>query len=220
MRSGAVKYGVKMYKFLKRFFDFIIAFFILTVFSLLMVIVALAIRLNDGGQALFKQKRPGRNGKIFTIYKFRTMTVKTVDENGRELSDMERMTKVGSFLRKTSLDELPQFINVLKGEMSLIGPRPLLCEYLELYSPFQKRRHEVRPGISGWAQVNGRNAISWEEKFDYDVYYVDNMSFALDMKILFKTVKNVFTHDGINSSEANTMEKFNGSKDFAEKGGK
>lgn len=177
-----------------------------------MLVSALAIKANDGSPALFSQKRPGKDGKIFTVYKFRTMTVKTTDKEGKPLSDMERMTKIGSFLRKTSLDELPQFVNVLKGEMSFIGPRPLLCEYLEYYNSEQARRHEVRPGITGWAQVNGRNAISWEEKFNYDVYYVDNMSLALDAKIIFKTIKNVLIHDGINSSEANTMEKFTGTK--------
>ena len=138
------------------------------------------------------------------------MSVRTEDENGRPLSDMERMTKIGRALRKTSIDELPQFINVLKGEMSFIGPRPLLCEYLDLYSPEQARRHEVRPGISGWAQVNGRNAITWEEKFDYDVYYVDNMSFGFDIKILIKTVANVISGAGVNSAEQSTMEKFKG----------
>lgn len=175
-----------------------------------MVVSAVLIKINDGGPALFRQKRPGKDGKIFEVYKFRTMSVKTHDKSGRELSDMERMTKIGSVLRKTSVDELPQFINVLKGEMSFIGPRPLLCEYLELYSPEQSRRHEVRPGISGWAQVNGRNAISWEEKFEYDVYYVDNVSIVLDIKILIKTVINIFAGADINCSESNTMEKFKG----------
>lgn len=183
-----------------------------------MLAVSLAVKLSDGGHVLFKQKRPGKDGRIFTVYKFRTMSEKTEDENGNPLSDMERMTKTGELLRKTSLDELPQFLNVLKGEMSFIGPRPLLCEYLSLYTPEQMRRHEVRPGITGWAQVNGRNAISWEEKFDCDVYYVDNMSLALDIKIIFMTVKNVLAHSGINSSEADTMEKFKGTvKETAEK---
>lgn len=175
-----------------------------------MAVAAILIKLDDGGPAVFRQKRPGKDGKIFEVYKFRTMSVKTEDENGRALSDMERMTKIGSILRKTSIDELPQFVNVLKGEMSFIGPRPLLCEYLELYSPEQARRHEVRPGISGWAQVNGRNAITWEEKFNYDVYYVENISLFLDVKILFKTVKNIFARADINCSEENTMEKFKG----------
>lgn len=200
-----------MYKFIKRAFDITASAVILTVSSPVMLAAAAAIKTSDGGHVLFRQKRPGKNGKIFTVYKFRTMKEKTEDENGNPLSDMERMTKAGSFLRKTSLDELPQFVNVLKGEMSFIGPRPLLCEYLELYSEEQMRRHEVRPGITGWAQVNGRNAISWEEKFDYDIYYVDHMSLGLDIKIILKTVKNVLLHDGINSSEADTMEKFKGS---------
>lgn len=175
-----------------------------------MAVVCVAIKFSDGGHILFKQKRPGKDGKIFTVYKFRTMKEQTTDKNGNPLSDMERMTALGSFLRKTSVDELPQFVNVLKGEMSFIGPRPLLCEYLPLYSKEQMRRHEVRPGITGWAQVNGRNAISWEEKFAYDVYYVDNMSLSLDIKIIFMTIKNVLSHSGINSSEADTMEKFKG----------
>ncbi|MCQ2471158.1 MAG: sugar transferase [Clostridia bacterium] len=199
-----------MYKFFKRLFDIVASLLILTVFSPLMAAVCVAIKISDGGHILFKQKRPGKDGKIFTVYKFRTMKEQTTDKNGNPLSDMERMTALGSFLRKTSVDELPQFVNVLKGEMSFIGPRPLLCEYLPLYSKEQMRRHEVRPGITGWAQVNGRNAISWEEKFAYDVYYVDNMSLSLDIKIIFMTIKNVLSHSGINSSEADTMEKFKG----------
>lgn len=206
-----------MYKFVKRSFDIAASSAILIVSSPVMLAAGAAIKASDGGSILFRQKRPGKDGKIFTVYKFRTMKEKTADEDGNPLSDMERMTKIGSFLRKTSLDELPQFVNVLKGEMSFIGPRPLLCEYLPLYTPEQMRRHEVRPGITGWAQVNGRNAISWEEKFSYDVYYVDNMSLSLDVKILFRTVKNVLLHSGINSSEANTMEKFKGTdKETAE----
>lgn len=190
--------------------DFICSLILLCVFSPLMLIISVAIRLNDGGPALFKQKRPGKDGKIFTLYKFRTMSVVTQDKDGNQLSDMQRMTNIGSFLRKTSLDELPQFVNVLKGDMSFIGPRPLLCEYLDLYTPYQSRRHEVSPGISGWAQVNGRNAISWEEKFDHDVYYVDHMSLILDIKILFMTLKNTLMHSDINCSNDNTMEKFTG----------
>ena len=199
-----------MYKSVKRALDFVFSLFALIVFSPVMAVAAVLIKLDDGGPALFRQKRPGKDGRIFEVYKFRTMTVRTEDENDRPLSDMERMTKIGRFLRKTSIDELPQFINVFKGEMSFIGPRPLLCEYLELYSPEQARRHEVRPGISGWAQVNGRNAITWEEKFDYDVYYVDNISLSLDIKILVKTVVNVLKGTGVNSGEQNTMEKFKG----------
>ena len=200
-----------MYGFIKRTFDITVSLVVLIATSPLMLIISVFIKLSDGGHILFKQRRPGKDGKIFTVYKFRTMSEKTVDENGRELSDMERMTGVGRFLRKTSLDELPQFINVLKGEMSIIGPRPLLCEYLDYYTPRQMRRHEVRPGLSGWAQVNGRNAISWEEKFEYDIYYVENKSLKLDIKILFKTIVNVLKGEGINACDSNTMEKFRGS---------
>lgn len=199
-----------MYKYFKRAMDFVASLTALIILSPLIALSAVLVKISDGGSVLFKQRRPGKDGKIFTVYKFRTMSEKTEDENGRELSDVERMTKIGSFLRKTSLDELPQFFNVLKGDMSFIGPRPLLCEYLELYTPYQMRRHEVLPGISGLAQVNGRNAITWEEKFDYDVYYVDHMSFLLDLKILFKTIKNTLKRADINCSDNNTMEKFRG----------
>lgn len=201
-----------MYKYIKRGMDFAVAFVALLFLSPLMLIVSILIKINRDGPVLFKQKRPGLNGKIFTVYKFRTMSVKTHDPNGRELSDFERMSKIGSLLRKTSVDEIPQFINILKGDMSFIGPRPLLTEYLELYTPEQMRRHEVRPGISGWAQVNGRNTITWEEKFRYDVEYVDKMSLKMDIYILIKTVLNVLKQDGINSGEANTMEKFRGTE--------
>lgn len=201
-----------MYKYIKRGMDFAVALTALIILSPLMLIVALLIKMNRDGPVLFRQKRPGLNGEIFTLYKFRTMSVRTHDDNGRELSDFERMSKIGSLLRKTSVDELPQFINILKGDMSFIGPRPLLTEYLDLYTPEQMRRHEVRPGISGWAQVNGRNTITWEEKFRYDVEYVDNMSFRMDLNILIKTILNVLKQDGINSDEANTMEKFRGTE--------
>lgn len=200
-----------MYRYFKRIMDFVCSLILLCILSPIMLIVSVAVKLDDGGPALFKQNRPGKDGEIFTLYKFRTMSVITHDKNGQPLNDMQRMTRIGSFLRKTSLDELPQFVNVLKGDMSFIGPRPLLCEYLDLYTPYQSRRHEVSPGISGWAQVNGRNAISWEEKFDYDVYYVDHMSLTLDLKILFMTVKNTLMHSDINCSADNTMEKFKGS---------
>ncbi len=199
-----------MYSFIKRSFDIAASAAVLTVSSPVMIAACAAVKLSDGGSVFFRQKRPGKDGKIFTVYKFRTMKEQTKDKNGNELSDMERMTKLGSVLRKTSIDELPQFINVLKGDMSIIGPRPLLCEYLPLYNAEQMRRHEVRPGITGWAQVNGRNAISWEEKFRYDVYYVDNMSLVLDIKIIAKTVKNVLMHSDINCSQNDTMEKFTG----------
>ena len=201
-----------MYKYIKRGMDFAVAFIALLFLSPLMLIVSILIKINRDGPVLFKQKRPGLNGKIFTVYKFRTMSVKTHEPNGRELSAFERMSKIGSLLRKTSVDEIPQFINILKGDMSFIGPRPLLTEYLELYTPEQMRRHEVRPGISGWAQVNGRNTITWEEKFRHDVEYVDKMSFKMDIYILIKTVLNVLKQDGINSGEANTMEKFRGTE--------
>lgn len=201
-----------MYKYVKRILDFLFALAGLILTSPITLISAVLISKNHDGPILFKQERPGKGGKIFTVYKFRTMSEKRFDESGRELSDFERMTKIGSFLRKTSVDELPQLLNILKGDMSFIGPRPLLEEYLELYTPEQMRRHNVTPGISGWAQVNGRNTLSWEEKFDYDLYYVDNFSFALDIKVFLKTIKNVLHEEGINSDEANTMEKFTGSK--------
>lgn len=206
-----------MYKYFKRIIDFVASLTALIILSPLMALSAVLVKFGDGGSVLFKQRRPGKDGKIFTVYKFRTMSEKTEDENGRELSDVERMTKIGSFLRKTSLDELPQLFNVLKGDMSFIGPRPLLCEYLELYTPYQMRRHEALPGISGLAQVNGRNAITWEEKFDYDVYYVDHMSFWLDLKIIFKTIKNTLKRADINCSDNNTMEKFRGTPAAKEK---
>ena len=206
-----------MYKYFKRIMDFVASLTVLIILSPLMALSAVLVKISDGGSVLFKQRRPGKDGKIFTVYKFRTMSEKTEDENGRELSDVERMTKIGSFLRKTSLDELPQLFNVLKGDMSFIGPRPLLCEYLELYTPYQMRRHEVLPGISGLAQVNGRNAITWEKKFDYDVYYVDHMSFWLDLKIIFKTIKNTLKRADINCSDNNTMEKFRGTPAAKEK---
>ena len=206
-----------MYKYFKRIMDFVASITALIILSPLIALSAVLVKISDGGSVIFKQRRPGKDGKIFTVYKFRTMSEKTEDENGRELSDVERMTKIGSFLRKTSLDELPQLFNVLKGDMSFIGPRPLLCEYLELYTPYQMRRHEVLPGISGLAQVNGRNAITWEEKFDYDVYYVDHMGFWLDLKIIFKTIKNTLKRADINCSDINAMEKFRGTPAAKEK---
>lgn len=201
-----------MYKYIKRIMDFMLALAAVVILSPFMMIVSILIKLNHDGPVFFKQERPGMNGKIFTLYKFRTMSVKTHDELGREFSDFERMSKTGEFLRKTSIDELPQLFNIIKGDMSFIGPRPLLTEYLDLYTPEQMRRHEVQPGISGWAQVNGRNTITWEEKFRYDVEYVDNLSFKMDLNILVKTVLNVLKQDGINSDETNTMEKFQGTK--------
>ena len=197
-----------MYKYIKRSLDLITALFLVIILSPIMLIAAILIAVNRDGPILFKQERPGKDGKIFTVNKFRTMSTKLRDKNGNELSDFDRMTKIGNILRKTSIDELPQLFNIIKGEMSFIGPRPLLKEYLELYSPEQMRRHEVLPGISGWAQVNGRNTLTWEEKFAYDVYYVDHYSFKMDLKIFIKTIENVVSQDGINSNSENTMEKF------------
>jgi lipopolysaccharide/colanic/teichoic acid biosynthesis glycosyltransferase len=195
-------------KYIKRVLDFVFAVILLIITSPIMLLAAIAIKLEDPkGPVLFKQKRPGKNAKIFTVYKFRTMRVET-EKDGKPLTDMERMTKVGSFLRKTSIDELPQLFNIIRGEMSFIGPRPLLVQYLEFYTPEQMRRHEVTPGISGWAQVNGRNAISWEEKFKLDIWYVDNQSFLVDFKILFMTIYNVLSRKGINNSQGDTMPLF------------
>ncbi len=202
-----------MYKYIKRIMDLLTAVLLAIVLSPLMLLSAILIAANRDGPVLFKQKRPGKNGKIFTVYKFRTMSTKLCDKNGRELSDFERMTKIGRILRKTSVDELPQLFNIIKGDMSFIGPRPLLIEYLDLYSMEQMRRHDVLPGISGWAQVNGRNTLTWDEKFSYDIYYVDHYGFLMDMKIFFKTIQNVIRQDGINSGKENTMEKFSGNKE-------
>lgn len=202
-----------MYKYIKRIMDLMTAVLLAIVLSPLMLLSAILIAANRDGPVLFKQKRPGKNGKIFTVYKFRTMSTKLCDKNGRELSDFERMTKIGRILRKTSVDELPQLFNIIKGDMSFIGPRPLLIEYLDLYSTEQMRRHDVLPGISGWAQVNGRNTLTWDEKFSYDIYYVDHYGFLMDMKIFFRTIQNVIRQDGINSGKENTMEKFSGNKE-------
>ena len=196
-------------KYVKRSIDIVGAFLLLFAAWPFMVIAALAIKIADPeGPVLFRQERPGKGEKIFKIYKFRTMQVATHDAEGNALSDMERMTKIGKLLRKTSLDEFPQFFNVLKGDMSFIGPRPLLVQYLKHYNKEQRRRHNVRPGISGWAQVNGRNAISWEEKFQLDVWYADNIGMKTDLKVLVKTIKNVLMSKDINSSEDNTMTYF------------
>ncbi len=177
-----------------------------------MVIIAWGIRTNLGSPVLFRQLRPGLLGKPFYLVKFRSMRDETSKLSGELLPDSERLTSFGQILRSLSLDELPEFWNVLKGEMSLVGPRPLLMEYLSLYSPEQARRHKVRPGITGWAQVNGRNAISWDEKFKLDVWYIDNQSFWLDIKILFLTVKKVLTRDGVSAKGEATMAKFTGSQ--------
>ncbi len=189
--------------------DIILSLIAIITLSPLLLIVALLVRVKLGSPVLFKQKRPGFNEKIFTMYKFRTMTDEK-DENGELLPNNIRLTKFGRVLRATSLDELPELFNILKGDMSIIGPRPLLIEYLPLYSEKQKHRHDVRPGLSGLAQVNGRNAISWEEKFSYDVEYVDNISFLLDLKLIVKTFLKVFKREGVNKSENVTMEKFKG----------
>ena len=175
-------------------------------FLILWILLSMA---NNGAGAFFFQERPGKNEKIFRVIKFKTMNDKR-DESGSLLPDVERLTRVGRFVRSTSLDEIPQLLNVIKGDMSLIGPRPLLVQYLPLYNEEQKRRHEVRPGITGWAQVNGRNAISWQQKFEYDVWYVDHVSLSLDLKIMYKTIQKVFKRDGINSDTSATMEEFKG----------
>ncbi|WP_119184299.1 undecaprenyl phosphate N,N'-diacetylbacillosamine 1-phosphate transferase [Aliarcobacter cryaerophilus] len=196
---------------LKSLFDKTLALFLIIIFSPIYIIVSLLIFFKMGSPILFRQKRPGYKEKIFGIYKFRTMTNEK-DEFGNLLPDEKRLLGIGKFIRSTSLDELPQLFNVLKGEMSFVGPRPLLVEYLPLYNQKQKRRHDVKPGITGWAQVNGRNAISWEQKFDYDVWYVDNQSFWLDIKILWLTFLKVVKRSDISSSTSSTMEKFTGSK--------
>ena len=196
-------------RFFKRPMDFILSLIAIIILSPVMLIVALLVKVKLGSPVLFKQKRPGLNERIFTIYKFRTMTDKR-DENGEMLPDEVRLTKFGKFLRSTSLDELPELFNILKGDMSIVGPRPLLVQYLPLYNEYQKRRHEVRPGLSGLAQINGRNSISWEDKFNLDVEYVDNVSFVGDWKIIILTFIKVFIKEGINSESAATMEPFEG----------
>ena len=200
-----------MYRyFIKRFFDFWIAFVILLCLSPFLLVVTVGLYfVNKSARVFFMQKRPGKNGKIFKIIKFKSMTDER-DNEGNLLPDTIRLTKIGKFIRSTSIDELPQLINVLKGDMSLIGPRPLLVEYLSLYNEGQSRRHDVRPGITGWAQVNGRNAISWQQKFEYDVWYVDHVSFKLDLRILLLTMRKVFQRDGISSRTSDTMDVFTG----------
>lgn len=196
---------------LKRTFDFVTALLGLVLLVPALAVVAWQIRSKLGSPVLFRQVRPGLNGRPFEMVKFRTMR-DAVDAAGNLLPDSERMTPFGSFLRSSSLDELPELWNVLKGDMSLVGPRPLLMEYLSLYSPDQYRRHKARPGITGWAQINGRNALSWDEKFKLDVWYVDNRSFWLDLKILFLTIKKVVVRDGISAEGEATMAKFTGGK--------
>lgn len=199
-----------MYRtFFKRIMDFLLAFIGLIFLSPIFFIVWVGLLVANAGKPFFYQDRPGRHGRVFRIIKFRTMNDKT-DGNGNLLSDNERLTQVGKLVRKTSLDEIPQLLNVLNGDMSLIGPRPLRVEYLPIYNEAQSRRHEVRPGITGWAQVNGRNTISWTKKFEYDVWYVDNLSLLLDLKIIFMTVIKVIKANDINVSETIITEKFNG----------
>lgn len=204
-----------MYQFfLKRVIDLVVSLMGLVVLSPVLLFVAVFLYFaNKGAGVFFTQERPGLNGRIFKVIKFKTMTDER-DKEGRLLSDEVRLTPVGRFVRSASIDELPQLINVLMGDMSLIGPRPLLVQYLPLYNKEQARRHEVRPGITGWAQVNGRNAISWEKKFELDVWYVDHCSFWLDVKIIFLTLKKVFVREGISSDTSVTMEPFTGNKRF------
>ena len=199
-----------MYKnFIKPVIDFVLALVGFLFLSPVFVLVTIGLFFANDGKPFFFQLRPGKDGKIFKIIKFKTMTDKK-DENGNLLPDADRLTKIGSFVRKTSLDEIPQLLNVIKGDMSLVGPRPLLPKYLELYNDFQRRRNEVKPGITGWAQVNGRNSISWEKKFEYDVWYVDNVSFLLDVKILILTVLKVVKSEGINEQGHATSNEFKG----------
>lgn len=196
--------------YLKRPMDFILALIGLILMSPVLLVVAILVRINLGSPAIFKQERPGLKERIFTLYKFRTMTDER-DENGELLPDEVRLTRFGKLLRSTSLDELPELFNILKGDMSIVGPRPLLVQYLPLYNEYQRRRHEVRPGLTGWAQVNGRNAISWEEKFDLDIEYIDNISFRLDSKIILLTLMKVINREGINQEGEATIEDFKGS---------
>lgn len=195
--------------FFKRLIDFIVALCALLIALPFIIIVGIVLFVVNDGKPFFFQPRPGKNERIFRVIKFKTMNDRK-DSNGVLLPDSERLTSIGKFVRKTSLDELPQLINVLKGDMSLIGPRPLLVEYLPLYNPHQRRRHEIMPGITGWAQVNGRNAISWEQKFEYDIWYVDNVSLKVDLKIIILSIKNILLSKDINSPTSATMEKFKG----------
>lgn len=198
-------------KYIKRILDIVLSLFAIIVLSPVLLIVAILVRIKLGSPVIFRQQRPGKNEKIFSLYKFRTMT-DAKNENGELLPDEIRLTNFGKKLRSTSLDELPELINILKGDMSIVGPRPLLVRYLPLYNDRQKRRHEVRPGFTGLAQVNGRNSISWEEKFEWDVIYVDSITFWGDCKIILKTIKTVLCKEGISSETSVTMEEFRGSK--------
>lgn len=199
-----------MYKnFFKRLIDFSLSLIVLLLISPILVLISIGLFVTNHGKPFFFQARPGKNSTLFKVIKYKTMTDER-DVEGNFLPDADRLTKIGKFVRSTSLDELPQLLNVLKGDMSLIGPRPLLVQYLPLYNAQQVRRHQVRPGITGWAQVNGRNAISWQQKFELDVWYVDNISFFLDIKIILLTIKNVFNRQGISSETYITMEVFEG----------
>lgn len=204
-----------MYKYIKRFFDIFSSFLALVVLSPILLILVVVGAFVMKGNPFFTQQRPGKDEKIFKLIKFRTMT-NAKDKDGNLLPDADRLTKYGEFLRNTSLDELPELINILKGDMSVIGPRPLLVEYIPRYNAHQHRRHEVRPGLSGWAQVNGRNTVSWEDKFDMDVEYVDNYNLVMDIKILFMTVFNVLKREGISSDTSATMEVFMGTPEKEE----
>lgn len=199
-------------KYIKRPQDFLCALLAVIIFSPVMIFLIILVHVKLGSPVFFLQKRPGKDGKVFILYKFRTMT-EDKDENGNLLSDEMRLTKFGTWLRATSLDELPELLNILRGDMSLVGPRPLLVRYLGRYNEHQARRHEVRPGFTGMAQVHGRNAISWEEKFDWDVKYVDNITFLGDWKIIFQTVKLVLKREGISSETSATMEEFFGNEE-------
>lgn len=198
-------------KFFKRLLDIILSLLVIILFSWLYIIVAILVKFKLGSPVIFKQPRPGMNEKVFNMYKFRSMTDER-DENGNLLPDDVRLTAFGKKLRATSLDELPEFFNILKGDMSFVGPRPLLVKYLPLYNEEQRHRHDVRPGLTGWAQVNGRNLLSWEDKFEKDVYYVRNISFLFDLKIVLKTIAVVFRHNDINSATNATMDAFTGTK--------
>ncbi|SFD80837.1 Sugar transferase involved in LPS biosynthesis (colanic, teichoic acid) [Chitinophaga sp. CF118] len=195
--------------FFKRVIDIIVSFIALVIALPVLIVVWIILYISYNKNPFFRQYRPGKNGKIFSIIKFKTMNDRR-DAEGNLLPDVERLTSIGKFIRKTSLDEIPQLLNVIMGDMSIIGPRPLLVEYLPLYNSSQQRRHDVQPGITGWAQVNGRNAISWEQKFEYDVWYVDHVSFLLDIKIIWMTIFKVTKSEGINAAPSTTMEKFRG----------
>ncbi len=202
-------------KYIKRIIDIVISILVLILFCWLYAILAILVRIKLGSPVLFRQARPGKDGEIFNLYKFRTMTDER-DENGELLPDSVRLTAFGAWLRSTSLDELPELFNILKGDMSLIGPRPLLVQYLDRYNETQKHRHDVRPGLTGYAQAHGRNSISWEDRFAMDVWYTQNISFAVDVKIIIDTVKTVLSHEGISSETSVTMEEFMGTPEGVE----